>query len=54
MEELVNKMTTIAERLAALGKPVSDEEMAMILLTSLPKDYNHLITTLETLDDDKI
>ena len=32
MEELINKMRTIAERLEALGKPVSDEEMVMILL----------------------
>ena len=43
MEELINKMRTIAERLEAFGKPVSDEEMVMILLTSLPKDYNYRI-----------
>ena len=54
MVEHVNKLKTIAEHLEALDDAPPEKELVMILLSSLPKDYNNLITTLETLDENKL
>ena len=49
----LNYMKTIAECLDAVEDPVSDRDLVMILISSLPDDYDHLITTLEALDENQ-
>ena len=50
----VNYLKTISEHLEAVGDPVVEKDLVMILISSLPEDYNNLITTLETLDEAKL
>ena len=47
-----NYMKTIAEWLDAVEDPVSDRDL-VIIFSSLPGDYDHLITTLEALDENQ-
>ena len=54
MVEHVNKLKTIAEHLEALDDMVSEKDLVMILISSLPEDFNNLITTLETLQEEKL
>ena len=54
MIDHVNKLKTIAEQLEALDDPVSDKDLVMILISSLPDEYNNLITALETLKEDSL
>ena len=54
MVDHVNKLKTIAEHLEALEDPVSEKDLVMILISSLPDEYNNLITTLETLKEDRL
>ena len=50
----VNSIKTIAEHLEALDDSVLEKDLVMILISSLPEEYNNLITALETLKDDKL
>ena len=50
----VNNLKTIAERLESVGNPVEENDLAMILITSLPESYNNLVTALETLKPDQL
>ena len=54
MIEHVNKIKTIAEHLEALDDMVVEKDLVMILISSLPDDFNNLITTLETLKEEKL
>ena len=54
MIDHVNKLKTIAEQLEALDDPVADKDLVMILISSLPDEYNNLITALETLKEDNL
>ena len=54
MVEHVNALRTIGEHLESLEDPVADKDMVMILLSSLPSEFNNLITTLETLKEEKL
>ena len=49
MEAHLNNLKTIAEHLEAVDDAVSEKDLVMILMTSLPESYDNLITTLETL-----
>ncbi len=51
MEEHVNNLRKISEHLEALGDPVKDNILVMVLISSLPESYNNLVTTLETLNE---
>ena len=51
MVEHINNIKTIAEHLEALDDAVAEKHLVMILLSSLPAEYNNLLTTLETLKD---
>ena len=51
MQEHINKVTTLAEQLEAIGAPVSDEDIAMTLLCSLPPSYENFLVTLESQAD---
>ena len=50
----VNNIKTIAEHLEAVEDPVLEKDLVMILISSLPDEYNNLITALETLAEDKL
>ena len=52
MAEHVNNVKTIADQLAALDKEIDESFLVMILLSSLPKDYHHLLTALETFPEE--
>ena len=54
MTEHVNKLRTISEHLEALEDEVLEKDLVMILLSSLPAEYNNLITTLETLREENL
>ena len=54
MVEHINCVRTIADQLEGLGDPVAEKDLVMILLSSLPDGYNNLITTLETLQEEKL
>lgn len=47
----VNYIKTIAEHLEALDDEVVDKDLVMILISSLPDEYNNLITTLHSRND---
>ena len=50
----INYIKTISEHLEAVDDPVVEKDLVMILLSSWPPEYNNLITTLETLSEDKL
>ena len=54
MEAYVNHMKTVAEILENLDNPVSEIDLVYHLLTSLPPEYNNLLTALETLKKDQL
>ena len=54
MIEHVNDLKTLAERLEALGDPVTEKDLVMTLMTSLSETYNNLITTLETVKENEL
>jgi len=47
--EHVNKLGAMVEELDAIRVAILDKIKVMVLLMSLPKSYQYLITTLETL-----
>ena len=54
MVDHINNVKTIAEHLESLEDAPSEKDLVMILISSLPQEYNNLITTLETLNEDKL
>ena len=50
----INQIKTISEHLEALDDPVVEKDLVMILISSWPTEYNNLITTLETLSEEKL
>ena len=54
MIDHVNNLKTITERLEALGDPVTENDLVMILISSLTDTYNNLITSLENLKEDDL
>ena len=51
MIDHINKLQSIRESMEALDDPVSDRDFVMILMSSLPAEYNYLITALETIKE---
>jgi hypothetical protein len=49
MEQHVNKVWATVEELDGIGATILDESKVMVHFLSLPKSYQYLITTLETL-----
>ena len=41
-----NKMTSIRDELAAVGKAVDDEEMVQFIMNGLDFDYNPLVSSI--------
>ena len=51
----INCLKTIAEQLESLDDPVSERDLVMVLMTSVPENsYNNLITALETLKQEDL
>jgi gag-polypeptide of LTR copia-type/Domain of unknown function (DUF4219) len=51
MQDHINEIMTLAEQLDAIGATVSDEDIAMTFLCSLPDSYENLIVALESRAD---
>ena len=49
MAEHINFVKTIADQLEAVEDTVSEKDLVIILISSLPDEYNYLITALETI-----
>ena len=54
MVDHVNELKTISENLEAIEDPVLEKDLVMILLSSLPEEYNNLLTILETLQAENL
>ncbi|KAI8124587.1 Retrovirus-related Pol polyprotein from transposon TNT 1-94 [Lucilia cuprina] len=50
MSEYLNSFTEISERLAEVGIEIAEELLVIILLSSLPKDFENFIIAIETRD----
>ena len=50
----INYVKTLSEHLEAVGDPVTEKDLVIILISSLPDDYNFLITALETIAEEKL
>ena len=49
MTNHVNEIKTISEHLEAINDPVVEHDLVIILISSLPQEFNYLITALETI-----
>ena len=54
MVEHINSVKTIAEHLEAIGDPIAEHDLVIILISSLTEEFNHLITALETIVEDNL
>ena len=54
MIDHINYMKTLAEHLEAVGDAVVEKDLVIILISSLPDEYNFLITALETIAEEKL
>ena len=50
----VNNVKSISEQLEAVDDPVEEKDLYMILIASWPRQYNNLVTNLETVDETKL
>ena len=50
----INYIKTLSEHLEAVEDPVRGKDLVIILISSLPDEYNYLITALETITEDKL
>ena len=50
----IDHIKTISDHLAGCGDPILENDLVMILISSWPPEYNNLVTTLETLSEDKL
>src|ERR1700679_824706 len=50
----INKIRELADQLEAIGDPVRDRELAILILSSLPEKFNALIISLEARPPDEI
>jgi gag-polypeptide of LTR copia-type/Domain of unknown function (DUF4219) len=48
MQNHINKIRELSDQLEAIGDPVKDRELAIIILCSLPERYNSLVISLES------
>ena len=49
MTNYVNEIKTISEHLEAISDPIAEHDLVIILISSLPDEFNYLITALETI-----
>ena len=49
MTEHVNHIKTLSEHLEAIDDRIAEKYLVILLISSLPEEYNYLITALETI-----
>ena len=49
MAEHVNHIKTLSEHLEAIDDRIAEKYFVILLISSLPEEYNYLITALETI-----
>ena len=54
MTEHINYIKNLAEHLNAIDDEIVEKDLFIILISSLPGEYNHLITARETIADDHL
>ena len=54
MIDHVNYIKTLAEHLEAVDDIIVEKDLVIILISSLPEEYNYLITALETIAEEKL
>eukprot|EP00794_Sanderia_malayensis_P011707 gene11707-biopygen9383 len=54
MIDHVNYLKTLAEHLEAVDDAIVEKDLVIISISSLPEEYNYLITALETIAEDKL
>ena len=54
MVEHINAVKTIAEHLEAIGDPIAEHDLVIILISSLNDEFNPLITALETIAEENL
>ena len=54
MVEHINHIKMLAEHLEAIDDNIAEKDLVIILISSLPDEYNYLITALETIDEEKL
>ena len=54
MEEHIVEFLSLKNQLAFIGKKFDDDDLAAMLLSSLPDSYNTLLTTLENRPEKEI
>ena len=54
MIDHINYIKTLSEHLEAVDDPVQEKDLVIILISSLPEEYNYLITALETIGEEKL
>ena len=47
MEDYVNKVMALSQKLSSIGKPIDDEFLGVILLQGLTADYDPMVMALE-------
>ena len=50
----INYVKTLSEHLEAVDDPIAEKDLVIILISSLPDEYNYLITALETIAGEKL
>ena len=50
----VNSIETVSEHLEAMGDVIAGNDSVIILILSLPENFNYQITILETIAEDKL
>ena len=51
MQEHINKITELVEQLIGLDDPITERSYALTLLSSLPSEYDPLVMTIESMDN---
>ena len=54
MTEHINYVKTLSEHLEAIDDRIEEKDLVILLISSLPDDYNNLITALETIAEDQL
>ena len=54
MIDHINYIKTLSEHLEAVDDLVQEKDLVIILISSLPEEYNYLITALETIGEEKL
>lgn len=54
MTEHINNIKTLSEHLEAIDDAIAEKDLVILLISSLPEEYNYLITALETIAEDNL